>query len=345
MILGKARQWLIVFLGCGLLLTGLQARMVDTPPTPKFRVKPQYPFELRKAGVVGRAVIEFIVDTQGDVRNARVVSCTHDEFGEAALAAVSKWKFKPGIKDGRAVNTRLQAPLEFTLNDESPAGPRPSPHPLQGITAGSSVAPQPPSVDSGAVYPFEDLMENKQGTLEATILISVEGMVVDTTWQGEPDADFKLAIEAMLDSVRFPAAVEDGKAVAKTLDLKWVFNPLDGEVRISDSGAAILKRLRLGGDAAHFTGGKDLDRALRAYERRAPVFPTRLPLTVETGEAMIEFFVDETGRLQLPRIVSATDPSFGYAACQAIVRWRFNRPTVQGQPTVTRVQQPVHFKR
>lgn len=91
---------------------------LDQPPVPKFRAKPQYPFEMRRAGITGEVVVEFIVDANGDVRNAFAVRSTQRDFEQAAVQAVSKWKFRPGKKGGRAVNTRMQVPIVFTLNDE-----------------------------------------------------------------------------------------------------------------------------------------------------------------------------------------------------------------------------------
>jgi RNA polymerase sigma factor (sigma-70 family) len=39
------------------------------------------------------------------------------EFEAAALEAVGKWKFSAGVKRGRAVNTRLQVPVVFSIGD------------------------------------------------------------------------------------------------------------------------------------------------------------------------------------------------------------------------------------
>jgi len=90
---------------------------LDQAPVPKFRARPQYPFEMRRAGVEGTVIVEFIVDTKGDARNAFAVRSTQREFEQAAVQAVNKWKFRPGRKGGRAVNTRMQVPIVFTLND------------------------------------------------------------------------------------------------------------------------------------------------------------------------------------------------------------------------------------
>jgi hypothetical protein len=47
--------------------------------------------------------------------------------------------------------------------------------------------------------------------------------------------------------------------------------------------------------------------------------------------------------VRLPRIVSATADSFGYAAAQAVVAWQFGPPLVGGKPAVVRVKVPFKF--
>lgn len=91
---------------------------LDQVPVAKFQARPQYPFEMRRSGVAGEVVVDFIVDSNGDVRNAYSARSSQREFESAAVQAVSKWKFRPGKKGGRAVNTHMQVPIVFTLNEE-----------------------------------------------------------------------------------------------------------------------------------------------------------------------------------------------------------------------------------
>ena len=92
--------------------------MLDQTPVAKFQARPQYPFEMRRAGIAGEVVVDFIVDTNGDVQNAYALRSSQREFESAAVQAVSKWKFKPGRKSGRDVPTHMQVPIVFTLNEE-----------------------------------------------------------------------------------------------------------------------------------------------------------------------------------------------------------------------------------
>jgi len=91
---------------------------LDQTPVPKYQARPQYPFEMRRAGIAGEVLVDFLVDTNGDVQNAYAVRSSQREFEAAAVQAVSKWKFKPGRKGGRDVVTHMQVPIVFTLNEE-----------------------------------------------------------------------------------------------------------------------------------------------------------------------------------------------------------------------------------
>jgi RNA polymerase sigma factor (sigma-70 family) len=49
---------------------------LDRAPQPRFRARPNYPAELREAGVAGEVVVDFVVDAKGDVRNAIATKST-----------------------------------------------------------------------------------------------------------------------------------------------------------------------------------------------------------------------------------------------------------------------------
>jgi periplasmic protein TonB len=90
---------------------------LDQQPVPRFQSQPQYPYEMRRAAINGTVTVGFICDSEGNVRDPYVMNSTHREFEVPAVQAVSKWKFKPGRRGGRNVNTRMSVPLVFTCTD------------------------------------------------------------------------------------------------------------------------------------------------------------------------------------------------------------------------------------
>lgn len=100
---------------------------LDRAPAPRFQARPQYPADMRAAGITGEVVVDFLVDTNGDVQKAYAARSSQREFESAAVDAVNKWKFKPGQKTGRDVNTHMQVPIVFSLDGvgakSAPPGP------------------------------------------------------------------------------------------------------------------------------------------------------------------------------------------------------------------------------
>ena len=90
---------------------------LDQIPVARFQQKPIYPYEMQREGMNGEVNVGFIVDVNGDVRDAYTISSTRREFEAAAVQAVSKWKFRPGRKGGHAVNTRMSVPVVFNIQD------------------------------------------------------------------------------------------------------------------------------------------------------------------------------------------------------------------------------------
>jgi periplasmic protein TonB len=91
---------------------------LDQQAQPRVRTRPVYPFEMQRAGINGEVLVQFIIDANGDVHDPFVIRSSQREFESSALQAVSKWKFKPGRKGGRAVASRAQQVLTFKLSDD-----------------------------------------------------------------------------------------------------------------------------------------------------------------------------------------------------------------------------------
>ena len=89
---------------------------VDEIPEVVVQVPPDYPYQLRSAGVAGEVMVDCVVDLHGDVRHPVAERNARPEFASAAERAISMWKFRPGQRKGRAVNTRVLVPIVFSIN-------------------------------------------------------------------------------------------------------------------------------------------------------------------------------------------------------------------------------------
>ncbi len=80
-----------------------------------YRVEPEYSDEARKAKFQGTVVLYVIVDSKGFARDVKVIRPLGLGLDQKAIEAVTKWKFKPGMKDGKPVNVEAQIEVNFRL--------------------------------------------------------------------------------------------------------------------------------------------------------------------------------------------------------------------------------------
>jgi TonB family protein len=86
-----------------------------TPPQLIFKVEPEFSEEARKAKHQGVVVLGIEVDSNGNVRNVRVRQSLGLGLDEKAIEAVSRWRFRPGILDGKPVTTEAVVEVNFQL--------------------------------------------------------------------------------------------------------------------------------------------------------------------------------------------------------------------------------------
>ncbi len=79
------------------------------------KIEPEYSEEARKAKHSGSVLLSLEVNAEGLPRNVQVVRPLGLGLDEKAIDAVMKWRFRPGMKSGRAVATQAQVEVSFRL--------------------------------------------------------------------------------------------------------------------------------------------------------------------------------------------------------------------------------------
>ncbi len=90
--------------------------------------------------------------------------------------------------------------------------------------------------------------------------------------------------------------------------------------------------------------GDVLDHPPRTRLQVAPDYPVRAKEAGLEGEVVVEFVVNEAGRVMSPLIASSSDSIFEEAALRAVLRWRFVPGTVKGTPVRFRMAVPLVFR-
>jgi periplasmic protein TonB len=84
-------------------------------PTLLSKIEPEYSEEARKAKFQGTVVLYCEVTERGICQNVKVLRALGLGLDEKAIEAVKKWKFRPGVKDGKPVTVAATIEVNFRL--------------------------------------------------------------------------------------------------------------------------------------------------------------------------------------------------------------------------------------
>jgi TonB family protein len=100
-------------------------------PSVLTKIEPEYSEEARRAGWQGTVVLSLVVDDQGRPQNLKIVRALGFDLDQKAIEAVEKWKFKPGMKDGKPVSVMATIEVSFRLLGAPPGAPATTGSPVQ----------------------------------------------------------------------------------------------------------------------------------------------------------------------------------------------------------------------
>ena len=87
-----------------------QPQFAQAPPAPV------YPSQARRRNQQGVVLVEVRLGARGEQRERRPLrSSGVSSLDQAALSAVAGWQFRAEVRDGQAVPSRVQIPIQFTL--------------------------------------------------------------------------------------------------------------------------------------------------------------------------------------------------------------------------------------
>jgi protein TonB len=81
-------------------------------------IRPMYPRDAAISGIEGWVKVEFTITETGTVKDPEVIDAQPPRvFNREAIRAILKWKFKPRVIEGVAVERRATQIIDFTLDE------------------------------------------------------------------------------------------------------------------------------------------------------------------------------------------------------------------------------------
>lgn len=88
-----------------------------TAPQVVRQVRAQYTSEAMSQMIEGEVILEVVINSDGKVGDVTVKQSLDKIYGldDSAVKAMKQWEFKPGTRDGKPVNVRVEVRMKFTL--------------------------------------------------------------------------------------------------------------------------------------------------------------------------------------------------------------------------------------
>jgi protein TonB len=87
-----------------------------TAPVAVSAVHPAYPTDLIRDHVEGTVVLYAVIHSDGSVGDVRVLHGVDDRLDANACSALEKWRFRPGTKNGSAVDIEAVVQIPFVAS-------------------------------------------------------------------------------------------------------------------------------------------------------------------------------------------------------------------------------------
>ena len=274
------------------------------------------PLEGRIMKATPRALIRYVVEDDGSTGRFEVGEAPSEQACRAALDLVSVQRYRPATIRGVPVAVEYTLSVAFVGGAETIAG-------LEGVAFVADPA-----------YPYARLLAGEGGRAKVRFKLTPEGNVAEVAVVEATHPDFGAALAAAVETWAFTA---ESAAQGPEREFEYEFSTEQvpyGARRLADF-------VRGGGTISNKAAG--LDARPQVLARPGLVYPRALLAGGVLGTAKVEFVIDRSGLAQLPRVVEASAPEFGWAAATCVNGMRFAPISRGGKPTELRVLLPLQF--
>lgn len=169
----------------------------DKARTEYIIAKTPYPEDARKAGIEGTVYVQFIIESTGEITNAKVLKGVSKSIDKVALDAISNMPdWTPAIVDGKPARFEMAMPIKFSLTNGKTDQ-------KVGILSKTADAPQKPEgsrvytvaeetpefpggdearmeyIKNNVKYPEEARKQGIEGTVYVTFVVEPDGSITN----------------------------------------------------------------------------------------------------------------------------------------------------------------------
>lgn len=181
-------------------------KLADKAPVPLRQPTPEIPASIR--GERGEATLKLTVDTHGYVAGVEILESSNEGLSLAARNAALQWKFKPAIRDGNAVSSKVLQTFSFN----------------GGLLTADLPVDSMPSVKRSKAPKIPEALAKVHGFVNVRLNLDNQGNVVSASCtKSSHDGLIAPTVEAAK-AWSFKPAVREGEKVPSSVVIPFVFN-------------------------------------------------------------------------------------------------------------------------
>jgi TonB family protein len=229
---------------------------------------------------------------------------THVPFQRSVEEAMQDWEMRPATRGGQKVNAEVWIPVIF--------------NPRSATTKGADATPRLLAV-TPVITPSRPMRGSNSAVVRMRLSLDAAGAITQAVPENEVNARPLAAIQDALKNWRFAPARRNGQPVA------------------ADTLVSVLCQSAPRPAQAKIVPANPI-------RQQKPVYPFAMRRFGITGQVMIDFTVDKTGKVQNPVIFQSDNPAFEEPALKALREWKFEPATQEGKPVEVKQRVPIVFQ-
>ncbi len=180
------------------------------------------------------------------------------------------------------------------------------------------------------------------GEVQVVLKIGPDARVLDTLVTAYTHKGFADATLAALRTGTYHPQRIDGEPVTTLARLTVRFE-VDGLVVIERHASDENPEIFVRSFAYQACEPNRLDQPLQAVVTASPAYPRELREQGIQGRVVVQYYIDESGRVRMPMVDQADNDVLAGLTLQAVEQWQFAPPTSHGRPVLVRARQEFLF--
>ncbi len=278
--------------------------------------------------------LELKVNVDGSVSDVKVLEGP-EEFHQAAIDAISQYRFKPGTRNGKVVPVRMPQSIIFRLPKQQSTPPASGDADSSKVLEFYMVEVKPKVLHSvkPIPHPEEALRDSLEGKVFLKFRVNVDGSVSNVRVLRGLEVFHRAAIDAV-SQFRFKPAEHNGKVVPV-----WMTQPINFQLPKQQSTPPASGDA----DSSKVLGFFMVEVKPKLMHAVKFVHPEKAIRDSLEGKVFLKFKVNVDGSVSDVRVLRGLGV-FHQAAIDAISQFRYIPAEHNGKPVAVWMTQPINFQ-